>query len=470
MENNKKLLDQLPTVDNKRKFFGTDGVRGTVGVAPMIPDTILALAHGAGRVFAQQHIASGHKTRPTVLIGKDTRVSGYMLESLLEAGFTSAGVDVLMAGPLPTPAIAHLARAMRLSAGVVISASHNPYTDNGIKFFNATGHKLTDETELLIENYALQGVQCVSSDALGKAKRVKDAAGRYIEFCKSSIKSNFNLTGKTIVIDAAHGAAYAIAPQVLHELGARVIKIGCEPNGFNINHQVGATHTDALQAAVLLHQADFGIALDGDADRIMMVDSDGRVFDGDELLFVLAQSAIKRGTLNTHYGVVGTLMTNMGFELALKSQGIPFVRAGVGDRYVLEQLHHHNWILGGESSGHILNLEKHTTGDGLMSALQVMEALDYLSQTLSDSVAKFERLPMQLINVRLAVGVNAKQKLNAAKVISIQSQAESALQNNGRVLLRASGTEPVVRVMVEAKSLVDCQHWATTIAETVAHA
>jgi phosphoglucosamine mutase len=460
----------LVVSSSKRQLFGTDGVRGTVGIAPMIPDTILSLAHGAGRVFAEQHLAAGHKTRPIVLIGKDTRVSGYMLESLLEAGFTSAGVDVLMAGPLPTPGIAHLTRAMRLSAGVVISASHNPYTDNGIKFFSATGHKLTDETELLIEQYAAQGIQCVSSDSLGKAKRVEDAAGRYIEFCKSSIDSQFNLTGKTVVIDAAHGAAYAIAPQVLHELGARVIKIGCEPNGFNINHQVGATHTDALQAAVLLHHADFGIALDGDADRIMMVDSDGRVFDGDELLFVLTQAAIKRGAVNANRGVVGTLMTNMGFELALKAQGIPFVRAGVGDRYVLEQLHQHSWSLGGESSGHILNLDKHTTGDGLMSALQVMESLKYLGQTLSESVAKFERLPMQLTNVRLAVGTNAKQKMTAKPVLDVKHQAEMALKGNGRVLLRASGTEPVVRVMVEAKSYTDCQHWATVIAEAVTQA
>lgn len=460
----------VPISNKKRQLFGTDGVRGTVGIAPMIPDTILALAHGAGRVFSEQHIAAGHKTRPTVLIGKDTRVSGYMIESLLEAGFTSAGVDVLMAGPLPTPAIAHLSRAMRLSAGVVISASHNPYSDNGIKFFDSKGHKLSDNTELLIESYAEAGVKCVSSDALGKAKRVKDAAGRYIEFCKSAISPNFSLMGINIVIDAAHGAAYAIAPQVLHELGAHVIKIGCEPNGLNINYQVGATHIDALQAAVLLHQADFGIALDGDADRIIMVDSDGRVFDGDELLFILVQSAIKRGTVNKNCGVVGTLMTNMGFELALKSQGVPFIRAGVGDRYVLEQLHQHNWYLGGESSGHILNLEKHTTGDGLMIALQIMEALSYLGQTLSESIINFERLPMQLTNVRLAVGVNAKQKLTAETVIAAKQQAELALKGQGRVLLRASGTEPVVRVMVEAKNQNDCHHWASFIAKEVAQA
>jgi phosphoglucosamine mutase len=459
-----------PTPAKTRQLFGTDGMRGTVGIAPMVPDTILALAHGAGRVFALQHAASGHKTRPTVLIGKDTRVSGYMLESLLEAGFTSAGVDVLMGGPLPTPAVAHLTRAMRLSAGVVISASHNPYADNGIKFFSASGHKLTDETELLIEAYALQGVQCVSSDLLGKAKRVNDAAGRYIEFCKTSVDSSFSLAGMTVVIDAAHGAAYSIAPQVLHELGARVIKIGCEPDGLNINNQVGATHTDALQAAVLLHQADIGIALDGDADRIMMVDADGRVFDGDELLFVLSQYAIKRGTLHAQRGVVGTLMTNMGFELALKTQGIPFVRAGVGDRYVLEQLHQHGWALGGESSGHILNLDKHTTGDGLMSALQVLEALKGLQQTLAQATAGFTRLPMQLTNVRLAVGINAKQKLSAASVIAAQQQAEAALADTGRVLLRASGTEPVVRVMVEAKDRADCLHWAGLIAQAVAQA
>lgn len=450
-----------------RQFFGTDGMRGTVGIAPMVPDTILALAHGAGRVFAAQHAAAGRKSRPSVLIGKDTRVSGYMLESLLEAGFTSAGVDVLMGGPLPTPAVAHLTRAMRLSAGVVISASHNPYADNGIKFFNATGHKLTDETELAIETEALQGVRCVSSDALGKAKRVNDAAGRYIEFCKTAVDSGFSLAGKTVVIDAAHGAAYAIAPQVLHELGAKVIKIGCEPNGSNINDHVGATHTDALQAAVLLHQADLGIALDGDADRLMMVDSAGRVFDGDELLFVLTQHGIQTGTVHAQRGVVGTLMTNMGFELALQKQGIPFVRAGVGDRYVLEQLHANAWALGGESSGHVLNLDKHTTGDGLMSALQVMHALAGLNQCLSSAVSGFERLPMQLSNVRLAVGISAKDKLTAPVVLAVQAQAQTALAGQGRVLLRASGTEPVVRVMVEAKDRALCLHWAQQLVDAV---
>ena len=450
-----------------RQLFGTDGMRGTVGIAPMVPDTILALAHGAGRVFAAQHAAVGRKSRPTVLIGKDTRVSGYMLESLLEAGFTSAGVDVLMGGPLPTPAVAHLTRAMRLSAGVVISASHNPYADNGIKFFNAAGRKLSDTTELEIESQALQGVRCVGSDVLGKAKRVDDAAGRYIEFCKSAVDASFSLSGKTVVIDAAHGAAYAIAPQVLHELGAKVIKIGCEPNGLNINDRVGATHTAALQAAVLAHQADVGIALDGDADRIMMVDADGRVFDGDELVYVLAQYGVQRGTLHAKRGVVGTLMTNMGFELALQAQGIPFVRAGVGDRYVLEQLAAHGWALGGESSGHILNLDKHTTGDGLMSALQVLEALAGLKQTLADCTAGFVRLPQQLTNVRLAVGVNAKDKLAAASVKAASAAAEQALAGQGRVLLRASGTEPVVRVMVEAKDRVACLHWAQVIADAV---
>jgi phosphoglucosamine mutase len=453
-----------------RQLFGTDGMRGTVGIAPMVPDTILALAHGAGRVFAAQHDAARRKSRPTVLIGKDTRVSGYMLESLLEAGFTSAGVDVLMGGPLPTPAVAHLTRAMRLSAGVVISASHNPYADNGIKFFSATGHKLTDETELAIEAQALQGVRCVPSDALGKAKRVDDAAGRYIEFCKSAVDNSFSLAGKTVVIDAAHGAAYAIAPQVLHELGAKVIKIGCEPNGLNINDHVGATHTAVLQAAVLTHQADVGIALDGDADRIMMVDATGRVFDGDDLLFILTQYGISQGTVNAQRGVVGTLMTNMGFELALQEANIPFVRAGVGDRYVLEQLAAHGWALGGESSGHILNLDKHTTGDGLISALQVLQALNGMNTTFSACTTGFVRLPQQLTNVRLAVGVNAKSKLAAPSVQAAQQQAEQALAGQGRVLLRASGTEPVVRVMVEAKDSTLCKQWAAHIADAVAAA
>jgi phosphoglucosamine mutase len=453
-----------------RQLFGTDGMRGTVGIAPMVPDTLLALAHGAGRVFAAQHAAAGRKSRPTVLIGKDTRVSGYMLESLLEAGFTSAGVDVRMGGPLPTPAVAHLTRAMRLSAGVVISASHNPYADNGIKFFSATGHKLSDDTELAIEAQALQGVRCVSSDALGKAQRVDDAAGRYIEFCKTAVDTSFSLAGKTVVVDAAHGAAYTIAPQVLHELGATVIKIGCAPDGKNINDHVGATHTDALQAAVLKNNADLGIALDGDADRIMMVDEHGRVYDGDDLLFVLTQAGIQNGSLHAQRGVVGTLMTNMGFELALHAKGIPFVRAGVGDRYVLEQLAAKGWALGGESSGHILNLDKHTTGDGLMSALQVMQALHSMNTTFAQCCAGFVRLPQQLTNVRLAVGVNAKSKLSAASVVAAQQQAEQALAGQGRVLLRASGTEPVVRVMVEAKDPALCKQWAATIADAVAAA
>lgn len=458
------------TQTQTRQLFGTDGMRGTVGVPPMVPDTILALAHGAGRVFAEQHALLGRSSKPVVLIGKDTRVSGYMLESLLEAGFTSAGVDVLMAGPIPTPAVAHLTRAMRLSAGVVISASHNPFQDNGIKFFSSTGHKLNDATELAIEAQALAGVRCVPSEALGKAARVDDAAGRYIEFCKTGVSADFSLAGKTVVVDAAHGAAYHIAPQVLHELGAKVVKIGCEPNGSNINAQCGATHTEALQAAVLLHNADFGIALDGDADRIMMADSTGRMYDGDDLLFILTQYAAQQGHLASGQGVVGTLMTNMGFELALQAQGIAFARAGVGDRYVLELLAAKGWQLGGESSGHILNLGKHTTGDGLLSALQVLQALQSLDQSMAQCVAAFSRLPQHLINVRLAAGVSAKSKLAAPSVQAAQAQAELHFAGQGRVLLRASGTEPVVRVMVEARDGVACLHWAQTIASAVAAA
>ncbi len=445
-------------------------MRGTVGVAPMVPDTILALAHGAGRVFAEQHAALGRKSKPVVLIGKDTRVSGYMLESLLEAGFTSAGVDVLMAGPIPTPAVAHLTRAMRLSAGVVISASHNPFQDNGIKFFSATGHKLNDATELAIEAQAMVGVRCVPSEALGKAARVEDAAGRYIEFCKTGVNADFSLAGKTVVVDAAHGAAYHIAPQVLHELGAKVVKIGCEPNGSNINAGFGATHTEAMQAAVLTHNADFGIALDGDADRIMMADSTGRIYDGDDLLFILTQYAALQGSLKQGQGVVGTLMTNMGFEIALQTQGIPFARAGVGDRYVLELLAEKGWALGGESSGHILNLHKHTTGDGLLSALQVLQAVQGLGMSMAAIVEKFMRLPQHLINVRLAAGVSAKSKLSAPTVAAAQAQAERHFAGQGRVLLRASGTEPVVRVMVEARDGVACLHWAQEIAKIVAAA
>jgi phosphoglucosamine mutase len=453
-----------------RQLFGTDGMRGTVGVAPMVPETVLALAHGAGRVFAEQHAAQGRSSKPVVLIGKDTRVSGYMMESLLEAGFTSAGVNVLMAGPIPTPAVAHLTRAMRLSAGVVISASHNPFHDNGIKFFSATGHKLNDETELAIETQAFAGVRCVPSEQLGKAQRVNDAAGRYIEFCKTGVAHDFTLLGKKVVVDAAHGAAYHIAPQVLHELGATVIKIGCEPNGTNINAGCGATHTDALQAAVLTHNADFGIALDGDADRIMMVDSLGRVYDGDDLLFILTQYSAQQGLFSAGQGVVGTLMTNMGFELALKTLNIPFARAGVGDRYVLELLAEKGWALGGESSGHLLNLQKHTTGDGLLSALQVLQAVQSLGGSMAACVAGFIRFPQHLINVRLAAGVSAKDKLSAPNVQAAQVQAEQHFAGNGRVLLRASGTEPVVRVMVEAKDAVACLHWAQEIAKAVAAA
>jgi len=348
-----------------RKYFGTDGIRGTVGQSPITPDFVLRLAHAVGRVLKRS------EARPLVLIGKDTRISGYMLESALESGFNSAGVDVMLLGPLPTPGVAYLTRAQRASLGVVISASHNAYPDNGIKFFSAQGTKLPDEWEQAVEAAMDEPPVWVESSALGKARRLDDAAGRYIEFCKSTFATDLTLKGLKIVVDAAHGAAYQIAPKVFHELGAEVVAIGCAPDGLNINHEVGATHTEALVEAVKANHADYGVALDGDADRLMMVDASGRLFNGDELLYLMADDRLGR---DEHVpGVVGTLMTNMAVEVALKKRGVQFVRAKVGDRYVLEELHKHHWLLGGEGSGHLLALDKHTTGDGLVSALQVLQ-------------------------------------------------------------------------------------------------
>jgi len=439
-----------------RKYFGTDGVRGKVGVAPITPDFVMHLGYSAGKVLAK---ASGHDAnRPTVLIGKDTRISGYMLEAALQAGFAAAGVDVVLAGPMPTPAIAYLTRALRLTAGVVISASHNPYYDNGIKFFSAQGTKLPDEVELEIEVGMEHEMQCVPSEKLGKARRLEDAQGRYIEFCKSSFPNELDLRGLKIVVDCAHGAAYHIAPHVLHELGAEVIAIGNQPNGTNINDKVGATDTLALSEAVQHHHADLGIALDGDADRLMMTDSTGRVYNGDELLYLLAQDRIEQGGLA---GVVGTLMTNMALELALEDIGVPFARAKVGDRYVLELLRERGWILGGEGSGHLLCLDKHSTGDGIISALQVLSAMRRHNKTLPEFFHGIAMFPQALINVRVPTGTDWNK--NAAMVAD-KAKVEAELGKNGRVLIRASGTEPLIRVMVEARQEQVAQHMAKRLA------
>jgi phosphoglucosamine mutase len=439
-----------------RRYFGTDGVRGRVGEAPITPDFVMKLGYAAGKVLAHTG-ASG--ARPAVLIGKDTRISGYMLEAALEAGFAAAGVDVVLAGPMPTPAIAYLTRALRLSAGVVISASHNPYPDNGIKFFSASGNKLPDAIEAAIEAGIDQPMECVSSERLGKARRLNDADGRYIEFCKSTFPNQLDLRGLKLVIDCAHGAAYNIAPSVFHELGAEVIAIGNEPNGMNINDGVGATSPSALSAAVVAHGADMGIALDGDADRLLMVDAKGRVYNGDELLYIMVKD---RARMQPVSGVVGTLMTNMALEVALRQMGIGFARAKVGDRYVLEVLQERGWLLGGEGSGHLLCLDKHTTGDGIVSALQVLCALRRSGKTLEQMTAELSLYPQSLINVKVGVGFNWQE--NAA-ILSEKEIVESELGDDGRVLIRASGTEPLIRVMVEARSAELAQRMAQRIVD-----
>ena len=439
-----------------RKYFGTDGIRGTVGQAPITPDFVLRLAHAVGRVLKHT------EDRPTVLIGKDTRISGYMLESALESGFNSAGVDVVLLGPLPTPGVAYLTRAQRASLGVVISASHNPFADNGIKFFSAQGTKLSDAWELEVEAALSQDPVWVDSISLGKTRRLEDAAGRYIEFCKSTFGNDLTLRGRKIVVDAAHGAAYHIAPKVFHELGAEVIAIGCSPDGLNINKDVGATHPEALVQAVKDNHADFGVALDGDADRLQLVDSEGRLFNGDELLYLIADERLGR---DEHVpGVVGTLMTNMAVEVALKARGVQFVRAKVGDRYVLEELEKNKWILGGEGSGHLLALDKHTTGDGLISALQVLQACMRAEKTMAELLNGVTLFPQTLINVRLTPGQDWKAN---TRLTEATQAAEAALGDTGRVLIRASGTEPLVRVMVEARDATQALSWAQRIADTL---
>ena len=445
-----------------RQYFGTDGIRGRVGTAPITPDFVMRLGYAAGKVLAQtEQSALSATSRPAVLIGKDTRISGYMLEAALEAGFAAAGVDVMLAGPVPTPAVAYLTRALRLSAGVVISASHNLFQDNGIKFFSASGNKLPDAVELAIEAQLAQPMSCVSSEKLGKAKRLDDARGRYIEFCKSTFPNELDLRGLKIVVDCAHGAAYHIAPDVFHELGAEVIAIGNQPNGLNINDKHGATEPAALSAAVKEHGADIGIALDGDADRLLMVDASGRIYNGDELLYVMVKDRHVNGGVD---GAVGTLMTNMAVESAFKKMGVGFARAKVGDRYVLEVLQERGWHIGGEGSGHLLFLDKHTTGDGIVSALQVLSALQRSQQTLAESTADMSLWPQTLINVKVQAGFDWQKN---TKLMQVKEQAEKKLANDGRVLIRASGTEPLIRVMVEARDADLARSLAEDIAAQV---
>ena len=446
-----------------RKYFGTDGVRGLVGKSPITPEFVMRLGYAAGVTLAQrEHLPFGE--RPAVLIGKDTRVSGYMLEAALEAGLTAAGIDVILCGPLSTPGVAYLTRALRLQAGVVISASHNPYFDNGIKFFSAEGSKLPDGVEQEIEARLDQPMGCEPSDRLGRARRIEDAAGRYVEFCKSTFPSDMNLRGMRIALDCANGAAYSVAPKVFHELGAEVCAVGVEPNGMNINDGVGATRPESLRAAVLTHRADIGISLDGDGDRLVMVDNAGEIYDGDKLLYVIARSYQSEGRLD---GVVGTLMSNLGFEHAIARMGVPFARAKVGDRYVLEVLVERGWRLGGENSGHIICLDRHSTGDGIVSALQVLGALCKSGQTLADACAGLEFYPQRLINVPLRPNFDWQSDRS---IVKARAQVEAQLGETGRVLLRPSGTEPLLRVMVEGQDASKVNQLAVELSEVVSEA
>ncbi len=444
-----------------KQYFGTDGIRGKVGVHPITPDFVMRLGYAAGRVLASGASGLAKGARPTVLIGKDTRISGYMLEAALEAGLSAAGVDVLLTGPMPTPAVAYLTRALRAQAGIVISASHNPYYDNGIKFFSSLGAKLPDEIEHAIEAELDKPMQVMESAKLGKARRIDDAAGRYIEFCKSTFPNHLDLRGLKIVLDCAHGATYHVAPDVFHELGAEVIAIGNKPDGLNINEQLGSTHPQALQKAVLEHQADLGIAFDGDGDRVMMVDNLGSLLDGDQLLYIIALGLYAKGKLKG--GVAGTLMTNLALEHALQKHQIPFARANVGDRYVLELLNQKNWTLGGENSGHILTLDKHTSGDAIIAALQVLKALAESGKTLLEMGASLTLYPQVLINVT----TKEKLDLQHTDIQQAVNAAETKLNGAGRVLLRASGTEPKIRVMVEGQDGALVQKLAEDIAAVV---
>jgi len=442
-----------------RQYFGTDGIRGEVGKFPIVPDFVMRLGYAAGQVLAKN---TGTHGKPTVLIGKDTRLSGYLLEAALEAGFSAAGVDVMLCGPMPTPAVAYLTRTLRLSAGVVISASHNPYHDNGIKFFSAQGDKLDDAVELQIEAALNEAMNCVDSAHLGKAKRLDDATGRYIEFCKSTFPNHLSLHGLKLVVDCAHGAAYHIAPHVFHELGAEVVSIGIHPNGKNINDGVGATAPKALIEKVKEEKADLGIALDGDADRLQLVDAHGRLFNGDELLYLIAKARKDAG--ESVKGVVGTLMTNMAVEKAIQAEGIQFERAKVGDRYVLEKLKENNWQLGGEGSGHLICLDKHTTGDGIVAALQVLSAMKQSQQSLAELLEKVTLFPQTLTNVRYQQDYDWKSD---AKLKEAVEHAEKELKGTGRVLIRASGTEPLLRVMVEAQNSQQSKDLAQKIAAVI---
>lgn len=441
----------------KRKYFGTDGIRGKVGEGVITPQFIMQLGWAVGRVLGNSK--SGHSK---VVIGKDTRISGYMFESALEAGLSAAGVDILLLGPMPTPAIAYLTRTLHAQAGIVISASHNPFHDNGIKFFSGSGTKLSDEIELAIEAELEKDLICVDSSNLGKAERVDDAGGRYIEFCKSTVPMSMNLNGLKVVLDCAHGATYQVAPCVFDELGAEVITIGASPNGININDGYGSTHTDALQSAVLENNADIGIALDGDGDRVLMIDHKGELLDGDELLYIIAKSRLEDSSLNG--GIVGTLMTNLGLEKKLKDDGIAFARAKVGDRYVMEMLVENGWNLGGEGSGHIICLDRTTTGDGIVSALQVLYAMHIKDQSLYELKSGMQKYPQLLINVRVNGSVDLSQ---SETVQSAVTDAESQLGDRGRVLLRPSGTEPLVRVMVEGEDEQQVSNVARQLADVV---
>jgi phosphoglucosamine mutase len=445
-----------------RKYFGTDGVRGKVGEVPITPELVMHLGYAAGKVLAGSALHGNASDPPAVLIGKDTRISGYVLESALQAGLSAAGVDIYLSGPIPTPAVAYLARALRLQAGVVISASHNPFEDNGIKFFSANGDKLLDAIEQEIERRLEDPIVTAPSAGLGKARRINDAAGRYIEFCKSTFPNDLDLRGLKIVVDCAHGASYQIAPHVLHELGADVVAVGNQPDGLNINRDCGATHPQTLARAVTGNQADLGIALDGDGDRVVMADRCGRLYDGDQLLFVIARHRRESGALRG--GVVGTLMTNFGLERALARLHIPFARAAVGDRYVLEKLHEVGWQLGGENSGHIVCLDKHTTGDGIVSALQVLHALRASGKTLDQLASDLVLYPQVLVNVRIQRGVDPRQR---PEVDAAVKQAKAALAEGGRVLLRPSGTEPVMRVMVEGEPESLVRELAESIAASI---
>ncbi|WP_334320524.1 phosphoglucosamine mutase [Gilliamella apicola] len=440
---------------SNRKYFGTDGIRGKVGEYPITPDFALKLGWAAGRILAKDGVKK-------VLIGKDTRISGYMLESALEAGFASAGVATAFTGPMPTPAIAYLTRTFRADAGVVISASHNPFYDNGIKFFSTEGKKLDDAIELEIEAQLEKEIDCVESIQLGRASRITDAAGRYIEFCKSTFDHDLSLASLKIVVDCANGATYHIAPKVLRELGADVIKIGCDPDGVNINDNCGATDIRALAKCVIDEKADLGFALDGDGDRIIMVDHKGRKIDGDLIIYIIAREALRQGQLKG--GVVGTLMSNMGLEIALKNLGIQFVRAKVGDRYVLEKMLEKNWRLGAENSGHVLLLDKTTTGDGIIAGLQVLAAMVRNNMSLADLCSGMTMMPQVLINVRFA---EKHDPLTNPDVKLAIEQAEKQLGIHGRVLIRKSGTEPLIRVMVEGSDAAEVQKLAEQIAEAV---